>query len=251
MYLTDLADACRKSGLSVVERPGWQSRGHGEMSGVRSIMCHHTAGPSEGDAPSLNYIQKNGLCHLVLSRSGGVYVVQAGLGWHAGVVSRTDYSNKWSIGIEAEATGTDPWPSIQYDAYVVLARILADHYKVPNSMIVGHKEAASPKGRKIDPNFDMAEFRIRVAGLNKQPSPVPNQNPILRRGMMNNPLVSKMQTWGNKWFPSYPSTPMSVDGDFGPGTEKFVKEFQSRVRLTADGVVGPNTWRKMYEHGFR
>ena len=34
----------------------------------------------------------------------------------------------------------------------------------------------------------------------------------------------------------------SVDGIFGSGTESQVKAFQSASGLTADGIVGPNTW---------
>lgn len=35
---------------------------------------------------------------------------------------------------------------------------------------------------------------------------------------------------------------IKADGDFGPGTEKAVKEFQKKNSLTADGIVGPKTW---------
>ncbi|MBD2025814.1 peptidoglycan-binding protein [Leptolyngbya sp. FACHB-711] len=34
---------------------------------------------------------------------------------------------------------------------------------------------------------------------------------------------------------------IAVDGEFGPGTDKAVKEFQQKKSLTADGIVGPNT----------
>src|SRR5690606_29788027 len=163
MLLLDLADACRGSGLRVVEVDGWQSRGHGQMSGVRTIVCHHTAGPPTGEVPSLNFIRDRGLAQLVLGRSGTVYVVAAGLCFHAGVVHEPNMGNRWAIGIEAEATGTAPWPMVQYQAYARLCAALAGHYRVAVARVLGHKEVAAPTGRKIDPNFDMVAFRALVA----------------------------------------------------------------------------------------
>ena len=88
--LTDLADILRGAGLAVVERPGWRTRGHGQMSGVRCVVLHHTAGPATGEAPSLGVVE-NGrpgltgpLAQLVLGRSGTWYVVAAGLCHHTG-----------------------------------------------------------------------------------------------------------------------------------------------------------------------
>lgn len=37
----------------------------------------------------------------------------------------------------------------------------------------------------------------------------------------------------------------NVDGKFGKETESFVKAYQARYALTADGMVGLNTWRKI------
>ena len=38
---------------------------------------------------------------------------------------------------------------------------------------------------------------------------------------------------------------LAADGDFGPGTDKAVKAWQTANGLTADGIVGPATWAKM------
>lgn len=169
MMLTDLADVIRAGGMKVVETEGWKKRGHSQMSGVRSIICHHTAGPKTGNIPSLNVLI-NGhstlagpLCQLGLARDGTVYVIAAGIGFHAGVVNNPSVQgNPYAIGIEAEATGVDNWPVVQYDAYVRLVRILCDYYGLGTDKVYGHKEACKPKGRKSDPNFDMVAFRGNV-----------------------------------------------------------------------------------------
>jgi peptidoglycan hydrolase-like protein with peptidoglycan-binding domain len=38
---------------------------------------------------------------------------------------------------------------------------------------------------------------------------------------------------------------ITTDGDFGPGTEKAVKTWQTNNGLLADGIVGPKTWKAM------
>ncbi|MDK9696485.1 MAG: peptidoglycan-binding protein [Siculibacillus sp.] len=38
---------------------------------------------------------------------------------------------------------------------------------------------------------------------------------------------------------------VTADGDFGPGTEKAVKEYQAAHELAADGIAGPDTFMAM------
>jgi N-acetylmuramoyl-L-alanine amidase len=167
-YLTNLADIARGAGLRVVEQAGWRTRGHGPQTGVKTIVCHHTAGAATGNAPSLNVVQ-NGrpdldgpLSHFLLARDGTVFVVAAGQCWHTGATWQTSQSNAYAIGIEAEATGTAAWPPEQMDAYARLCKALCVAFGLGVDRVQGHKEVCSPAGRKTDPNFDMTAFRVRV-----------------------------------------------------------------------------------------
>jgi hypothetical protein len=176
LMVTNLASILRNAGLNVVEVGGWTTRGHGQMTAVKSIIVHHTAGPATGDMPSLNYIRDGSsslsgpLAQLGLGRTGTWYVIAAGLSYHAGVVTDSSlYSNANAIGIEAEGvglpatnTGHSNWPEVQWQSYVSGVRALKNFFNVPTARVLGHKEVASPLGRKIDPNFSMDEFRNRL-----------------------------------------------------------------------------------------
>lgn len=171
MLLTDLADACRKSGLPVVEVDGWHTRGHGSFPGtIAGIVCHHTATSkaAAGDYPSLRIVRDGRsdlpgpLSQLGLGRNGTVYVIAAGPAYHAGATFLPRQDNWHTIGIEAEHDGLSPWPPGQHSAYVRLVAALVEHYGIPLSNVQGHKEVAKPLGRKVDPAFDMTAFRGRV-----------------------------------------------------------------------------------------
>lgn len=66
-----------------------------------------------------------------------------------------------------------------------------------------------------------------------------NNYPIVRNGSRGN-LVRLLQ-----YLLNYYGANISVDGVFGGGTERAVKEFQRANNLSADGIVGRNTWNKL------
>lgn len=183
MMLTQLARVARRTGYPVTEVPGWQTRGHGPMSDIRTVTAHHTAnGGATGDYPSLRVVRDGRpgldgpLAQYGLGRSGRIYVIAAGLCYHAGVSRSIDYTNSHAIGIEAEAVGVpgtaSDWPPAQRESYRRLCKALYDEFgPVQIRDILGHKETCAPVGRKSDPDFGMAAFRDGVAAVDLSKPP--------------------------------------------------------------------------------
>lgn len=63
--------------------------------------------------------------------------------------------------------------------------------------------------------------------------------PVLNRGTRGADVVTLQHLLINKGYA------MTADGIFGSGTETAVKDFQAKNGLTADGIVGANTWSKL------
>lgn len=170
-----LADVLREGGLSVVEVDGWKTRGHGDFIEVRGIVGHGTAGAPTGNYPSLATVRDGRpdlagpLANLGLGRDGTVFVIAAGVAWHAGdgvwPWLPTDDGNWYSIGIEAETVGTsDDWTPAQLHIYPLMCAVLLHALGLSAARFVGHKEYSSVG--KPDPAFwpgDMAGFRTQIA----------------------------------------------------------------------------------------
>jgi hypothetical protein len=157
-----LADAARSTGYPVIEVAGWRKRGHGGFGEVAFVVGHHTATSqsAKGDYPSLNVVT-NGraglagpLCNYGLGRSGAIYVIAAGVGWHAGASRYRGYTdlNDNAVGVEAEhAGGQLPWPGAQLDSYVKLVAACLRYMRRGPECYVSHRTCAVPAGRKPDP----------------------------------------------------------------------------------------------------
>jgi len=187
MMLTQLADVARRTGYPVVEVKGWKTRGRpGEMLGVKTITCHHTAnGGAPGVYPSLRVVRdgRKGLpgplAQYGLGRDGTIFVIAAGRCNHAGVSRSSAYTNPYAIGIEAEAVGVpgteSDWPPVQMDAYARLCRALVEEFQAATvADVLGHKETCAPVGRKADPSFNMGAFRNKVFSVDLR-KPIANQ----------------------------------------------------------------------------
>jgi hypothetical protein len=174
----DLATTLRKYGLKVVVVPGYATRGRPVTSGgfdPVGVLCHHTATPKTWSIRSVLNLLINGrsdlpgpLCQIGLGRDGTVYLIASGRANHGGdakafgTVAAGD-ANELYVGVEAFNDGVgEPWPKVQYAAYVLLCAALSiEVTKNSANTVNGHKET-SVTG-KIDPTFHMGEFRSKVA----------------------------------------------------------------------------------------
>lgn len=264
--LTWLARVLIDAGLKVAEVPGWLTRGVGDVSDLKGVICHHTAGSRSGNMPSLKVITDGRqdlpgpLSQLGLGRDGTFYIIAAGRANHAG---RGEWQgetkgNSGFIGIEAENAGLqfghsnyEPWPDVQMDAYERGVAAILKHLGLKAIMACGHKEYALPKGRKPDPQgMDMDKFRSRVAALiagNASPPVSPlipqkddQDRPTLRRDNPNNLKFLVQNVQRKLGIPAD-----KCNGSFGPMTEAKVRDFQRSNGLVPDGIVGPKTWKTL------
>jgi len=200
MRLLWLPDVLSDAGLDVVETPGWQARG---KDGMRPLVVvgHHTgsqprrfaplgdSGASDmrgmdilinGRPPSDPKPLPGPLCHLGLVRGGAYFIVAAGKANHAGA-GQWDGANESveAIGIEAFNWGAsipfptrELWSPVQLDAYDRGVAALLAHIGQDASHFCGHREWATPPGRKPDPSgIDLDAMRARVAAIMEPMTP--------------------------------------------------------------------------------
>lgn len=170
----NLPDLLRRRGLKVVEVDGWKTRGRPGAFAPVGALCHHTATSKASTDADVIRLLVNGrsdlpgpLCQFALGRDGTVYIIAAGRANHAGkakasgTVAAGD-GNALYVGTEAMNDGVgEPWPAVQYRAYVKLeAALCVDVTGNSAETVRAHKET-SVTG-KIDPTFNMAAFRLAV-----------------------------------------------------------------------------------------
>jgi hypothetical protein len=174
-----LVDKLDEYGLHVVEHPGWQTRGHANVT-PKVVVVHHTASNPPAPIPSLG-VCLNGrpdvpgpLCNVLIGRDGTCHVLAAGVANNAGSGGFDGISgNRNTLGIEVENDGvSEPWTPALYSVTVRAAAALADGAGIPVSRVIGHKEWTP---RKIDPRLDMGLFRTDVATVTTQPTAPPEE----------------------------------------------------------------------------
>jgi len=187
-YLTWLADACRDTGYPTVELPGWRTAGHGPMTAGHGVVGHWTAGPdsreTHSNTPSLRVVVDGRpgldgpLCNVYTAFDGTLYVVAAGLAWHAGVsawLGETNLNDTF-VGNEVESPGGFVYTPEQLDVTPRLHAALLRRMNRTADWSCGHFECALPAGRKPDgPARDMNAFRRTVAAYLANPQTIRKQ----------------------------------------------------------------------------
>jgi len=131
-YQTGILEALRDWNLTVVQVPGWQTRGSSSFDPHGFVAHHDVIGP-QTSCPRIIIDGRSDLpgplSQFWLERNGRVHLVAAGRANHAGEGSWNGLSGNSSVwGCEANNLGTsaDPWPQAQLEAYYRLAAACAD-----------------------------------------------------------------------------------------------------------------------------
>ena len=154
-------DRVRALGYRVEEVPGWESRGKGRASPTRALN-HHDAirGPSPVAGLRLCTFGREGLRNALCNTYGergpgaGIWLVAAGVAWHAGTGSWRGVSgNSRAFGRENANDGVgEPWHPDALEVQRVWDRVQSDVFAIPPAMYCEHREwtPRKPDRRGID-----------------------------------------------------------------------------------------------------
>ena len=192
------ANVLRDAGVEVYEMPGWKDSETRPGFDVNGIVCHHTAtGPNWQDGHVALLLRRGRsdlsgpLSQFGLERDGTWVCIAAGRCNHNGYgVWGND-----SIGIEAYNNGKgEVWPDAQMESYGVGVAALCEKTGLSIAEVRGHKE--TDPTRKIDPTFNMDNFRVQVNKI-MVPIPIPIPSPTAKGDDVF--LVTQKKT-GNMWL---------------------------------------------------
>ena len=117
----------------------------------------------------------------------------------------------------------------------VLTGGLASGVLVAGLAIPAATAAAAPAATVSVATVSVATVTARLA-----PAAVPKPWPVLRQG--SNSTWPKVTVRSLQYLLDAHGAKLAADGIFGAGTTAAVVAFQRAHHLTADGVVGPQTW---------
>ena len=211
--------------------------------------------------------QPGGVAHYTVDPESTTHSVpEATACAHAGAASRLG-----SVGIEMCGYSADQWTDAAHQATMRraadLAREVAARWGVPLVRLSAadlkagkrdgytyHRDVTASLGGTSHtdpgPNFPYAKMHELLTGV-VVASPLSSTTatpPTIRKGSTG-PAVVAWTTWLRRMF-SY-AAKVSPGTYFGADTDAATREFQRRVNLDADGIVGPKTYAAARKLGFK
>ena len=155
---------------NVIECPSQNFSNRPENSSVDTIIIHHTNMDSAQAAlDRLCDPEAKVSSHYLIDIDGNIYrlVPDEKKAWHAGISywRGREQMNNYSVGIELDNKGSDPFPSSQIESLLKLCKHLVAIYPIEAQNIIGHFDIAPD--RKDDPNeyFDWKLLADNSLGL--------------------------------------------------------------------------------------
>ncbi|MBZ6075211.1 N-acetylmuramoyl-L-alanine amidase [Microvirga puerhi] len=232
---------------SAVAAKVFPSPNHGERKGGQRadmLILHYTGMPDEGEALQwlCNPISQVS-AHYFVFEDGRVLqmVPEARRAWHAGASywdGETDINSR-SIGIEianaGHPGGLPPFPQMQIDSVIALARDIVSRWRIPSTRVLAHSDVAP--GRKVDPGELFPWRNLHEAGVGhwSPPAPIRDGRFFARgdEGMPIEALQAMLSMYGYG---------LKINGTFDENTEKVVAAFQRHFRPErVDGVADAST----------
>lgn len=262
-----LVAALKAEGATAVEHPGWRTHNRDAATGrtfgpVNGVMMHHTAGTNSLELCYNGRADLPGpLCHAHIAKDGTVTLVGHGRTNHAGSIAQNAYDavveqlvthprpdaaepvdgndHLYGVELENKGDGKDSYPPAQRQAAVRFAAAVCRAHGWNAGSVIGHKEGTR---RKVDPSFDMDDFRDDVAHqlATKQPSKATAKLPKVSLAK----LITAAKTdpgaaQGHKTYPDgvelveaallelgYLTSAYAHDGSYGSATVTAYKAFQ-------------------------
>ena len=212
---------------------------------IEAITIHHWGATGQNFMGVVNYLasknDRNSSAHEIIESGRVAIIVNHGdVAWHAG----NGTGNRTTIGLELRPEATD-------GDYQTAAERIADLRKFykRDLPLIPHKHW---KNTACPGKWDLNLLDRMAQGIQGGVKPVnaPKRSytfPTFRRGMRDK-RIANLKRDMLKLFPSY-FRGLLVTSYFGSGMESRVKEFQRRVNIVADGIVGPKTWAELAKFG--
>jgi N-acetyl-anhydromuramyl-L-alanine amidase AmpD len=111
--------------------------------------------------------------------------------------------------------------------------------------VVGHMDLASTQC----PAFDVGQWWTEVSGgVYRKPIPVDRAKPTVSLPMLARGAEGSTVKILQEELKKVGLYTLSIDGDFGPATDRAVRAFQQARGLLIDGKVGPATWTEIFSN---